>query len=471
MISSTGAKFQENGGRLVNAIPETLADGARNRVVIKRAPGLNLVADAQRANCRGMLAVGGQTLVAFTNRLVVMQPSGTGPFAVTDLGAFDGDVPVTMAKNNKTPNPDIVAVSENGGFILSTSGPPVSYTDPDLGSPNSVCFGDGYFFFTYGDGTVIASGLNTTDVDPVDYATAEAKSDVLLRGVFFRQELFLMGSASIEVWQNTANETGFPFSRSTVIPRGLIGQWAVAGWEDGWANTLIWVGDDKIVYRMNGYSPERISTFDIERAIEAVAAAGNASTIKASVFMADGHAYWAVKSDQWTWVYDLTMGSLHERESYQRQTWRAQFSVTNYGIWLVGDDTTGAVYKVQGNYYREGNTAFVWEVTSGQMADFPLGVSCPRTDFDFVVAVGDDTGEAPVQTAPVVEISWSDDGGVVFNGRLLRSLGGMGKYGSRVTVLRTGLTGPQGRQWQLRVSDPVYVGLIGGDMVSDVRAR
>ena len=40
-----------------------------------------------------------------------------------------------------------------------------------------------------------------------------------------------MGLGTIEVWQNTGNPVGFPFSRVTVIPRGLAGPSAVAGFE------------------------------------------------------------------------------------------------------------------------------------------------------------------------------------------------------------------------------------------------
>lgn len=470
VTSSVGGKPQEGGGRLINAIVEKLSDGARATVVRKRAPGMNQVANITgRTNCRGMITVNATTLVAVTDRLVAITPSGTGPFTVTDLGALNGTLPVTFAKNNKTPTPDIVCVTENGPFLVTTTTAPVSYPDPDVGSPNSVSFGDGYFFFTYGDGTVIASDLNSTAINPLDFATAEAKSDTLNRAVFFRQELFLMGSASIEVWQNTANPTGFPFSRSTVIPRGLVSRWAVAGFEDGWANTLVWVGDDNIVYQMQGYAPARISTHDVERAIEAYTTEGNADSLYAFVYMVEGHAYWALKSPTWTWVYDVTTQSWSERRSYERTTWRGQFSARNSGVWLVGDDNTGLVFAMDGAYYNEGNDPLVWQVESGQMADFPTRVVCARADFDFVVAVGDDTGAVPIQTAPTVLIAWSDNGGATFSEPLRRTLGGMGDYKHRITVFRTGLTGPMGRMWKLTVSDPVYVGILGGSMMSDIR--
>ena len=467
--STLGGKPQEGGGRLINAYPEKLADGARKQVVRKRAPGLNRIATSadSRTHCRGFLTVGSSTLVAYDGYMQVITPL-SGSYVTTALGALAGTTPVTLAKNNKIPTADLVCVTENGAFQVFTGSAPIPYPDADVGSPNSVCFGDGYFFFTYGDGVCYSSDLNTTDVDPLNYITAESKSDGLLRGVFYRQELLLMGQASIEVWQNTANPTGFPFSRSTVIPRGLVGQWAVAGWEDGWANTLIWAGDDNIVYQMNGYSPTRISNHDVERSIQATANAGEADTIKACVYMSEGHAFWSLKADNWCWVYDLTTQTWHERASYQSMTWRGECTTKNYGLWLCGDSTTGDVYSVESTYYQEGNDPLVWTVTSGFAADFPKPVFVHRADFDFDMGWGVADGSNPIQTAPTVRVSWSGNG-VTWSEPLVRSLGGGGKYNERITVLRTGTTGPVGRTWKLEVSDPVYVGLLGGAMQATLR--
>ena len=61
-----------------------------------------------------------------------------------------------------------------------------------------------------------------------------------------------------------------------------------------------------------------------------------------------------------------------------------------------------------------------------------------------------------------MRISWSNDGGVTWGNPLHRELGAQGRAEHRVTVTRTGLTGPMGRRWRLDVTDPVHVGLMGG---------
>ena len=74
-----------------------------------------------------------------------------------------------------------------------------------------------------------------------------------------------------------------------------------------------------------------------------------------------------------------------------------------------------------------------------------------------------------MQTAPRVALSWSDDGGGKWSTPLLRDLGGEGERRTRISLFRTGMTGPTGRQWKAVVSDAVYVGLISGAMAAQVR--
>ena len=459
--STVGAKPQEGGGSLLNAFVEQLSTGARKQIVRKRVPGMTKIVEADaRINCRGIAPFGANAFVAFNDRLFELSGSGTSYF-MDDRGQLSGTKPITVAQNNRAPDPQIVAVTENGAFQFFSGGAPASYPDSDVGFPNSVCFGDGYFFFTYGDGTCRSSGLNSTDINTNDRITTEAGNGSLLRGVFFRQELWLFCQDHIEVWQDTANANGFPFSRSTVIPRGLKGQWAVAGEEEGFSNVLIWVGDDNTVYNLNGYAPVRISTHDVERSIGTVT---DVSTLRATVYMSEGHAIWQIKGPGFTWCYDLTTSQWHQRASYGRPEWMGEQTAFYNGSWIVGDDTTGKLYRMNAQDFTEDGANIIWEVTSAQMASFPNRFSVPRADFDFDMGVGLDTGSSIDVTDPRVLVSYSDDGGYYYSEPEEFILGRQGQASTRVTVLQTGEVGPYGRQWKIQCPDPVYCGLLGGDM-------
>lgn len=454
-------------GALVNAMLEQLPD---SRVIRKRAPGLSLFTQSVSAatHCRGMILVNdGQLIVAYNDAVELVASSGVSTF----LGPLPGQTLVTLAKNNVTPVPDIVCVAGTTPYVLSTSGAPASYPDLDVGSPNSVCFGDGYFFFTYGSGNVQASGINSTSINPLDAASVNSSSTTLLRGVYFSQTLFLFTEATIEAWTNTANPTGFPFSRSAVIPRGLVNAFAVAGFESQFAATLLFVGNDNIVYQMSGYSPVRVSTSDIERRIENC----DKTTLRACVYMSEGHAIWQLTSSSFTLCFDITNTVWFERRSSLLNYSRIECGCYAFGNWLVGDYQTGKIGRVSGSTYSEYGETLTYMVQSLPVTEFPKRRLITRADFNFVVGIGLKPGRIPSEdldrdyaSNPQALISWSDDGGASFKYPVFRELGKQGDTNHVVTVLRAGTSTRYSRVWRVEVSDPVYVGLFDATMDPDI---
>ena len=342
------------------------------------------------------------------------------------------------------------------------------YPDSDVGSPAAVTAIDGYFVFVYGDARARSTGLNSTSITTLDNAFAESGPDGLLRAIAFRGELFLMGQGTIEVWQNTGNPTGFPFSRATVLPRGLVGPHAVAGHEDGWSNSLIWVGDDSIVYRLDGYTPTRISTHSVERMIEAL---DDRATLEASVFMAAGHAFWCLRSPEWTWVYDLTTQAWHERRSHGSPTFRGSASVRAFGRWLLGDANTGKVFILDENAQREGSDPLVARIESVPTDDFPNRATATRLDIDFVAGTGEAAGLAPIGTDPTCLVSWSLNGGASFGQPVARTLGAQGTWQRRISVNRLGMIEPSGLVVAIECADPVFFSVLGAHVGAGRRVR
>lgn len=459
--SSPGERAQLSGSRLINAIVEQLGTG---EVLIKRAPGLKRFSKSAGGytHCRGMIEANDSTLLVMYDDYVESVTLDASGNPVHEFrGLMSGTDIVTLAKNNAA-TPDIVGVSpDRGAFILSATGAPAEYPDSDVGFPVSVCFGDGYFFFAYGDGSCIASGLNTTAVDPLDSIVAESHSGGLVRGVWFNGLLFLFGKKGTEVWQNTANPTGFPLSRSTVIPAGLVGVNAIAGYQSEFTSALVWVSPTNIVYQMNGYSPVRISTHDVERDLQKLA---DKSSLRCFVAMNNGHAFVVLKSDSFTWVFDLLTATWQERASHNSKRWRAECSVYAFGDWLLGDETNGKLYRLDNRTFNEDGDTLVWDVTSLPVDDFPMRQTVARADFAFTVGVGNAEGETDQEIDPTVLISWSDDSGARYGRPVERKLGKQGDYRRRVAINRAGRTRALGRQWNFKVYDAAFVGITGGAM-------
>lgn len=458
--SNPGLRPQESAGRLINAFAEKALVGAPSQIIHRRSPGLpRMTQTFLSIHTRGFLDAGSSCIWILDERVASFS---TG-FGVVDCGALSGTEPVTTARNNAAVRNNLV-VTELGCFNIFDSGVPTPFADPDLpASPTSVCDFDGYFIWSFGSGFIYASDLNSVSVNSLSFNVEQGLFG--RRVVRFGGRLYYFGDKWTGVYRN-AGTIPFPLAREVTIPRGIVGTHAVAGWEAGWANQVIFAGDDFIVYKLNGYTPEPISTDDVSRDIQRAVLAGKRNFIEAFVYMYGKSAIWVLTCrDLWTWEYNLTSGEWNERRSYGKNAWRGVKSVRMFDRWLIGDQYTGELYQISGTYFQEGTMPLVWLVESGVAHGFPLGIVIPRASFHITAGVGDFARVAE----PRVEISWSLDGGESWGAPVMRSLGGPGRTLSHPYILNSGLSRGQGVRYRLLVSDPVHVGLNGG--VIDVEQR
>jgi hypothetical protein len=471
LSSAPGRVPQEGAGRLLNCFAEPLGDG---RVVWARCPGLTRFATSTQESFCGGLLVAGTLYTAWNGHVATFNSTGTetvltGTLLTTTSKGF-------WARNNK-PTPDIVFIDPDNGVHTVTASAVSAFADVDVASANSVCFQHGYFFFTIGDGHIFASDLNSVNVNALAFTVAEAKPDGALRAIPWQDQLYIFGPSSIEIYQDTANTPpAFPYSLVNSMSTGLAGRYAVAGHEDGFGGKgLIWVADDNTVVILNGYQPNKVSPPELDRLIEAVA---DKNTLEACVYISGGHPKWVLSCPNWSWEFDLNTQKWNERASYLIPRWRGTQAVFAFGQWIVGDTISDSdsisgskLLGVDEMNHTEDGDPLLYRLESGPVAKFPNRTVVPRADFNFSTGTGIATGPDPIATQPRVRISWSDNGGVHWGNPLHRELGVQGRGEQRVTVTRTGMTGPMGRRWRLDVTDPVHVGLMGGDQATQLRAE
>ena len=461
-----GQNPQETGGRLINAFSEAAPPGSRSKVLYRRAPGLTNIGLSVGAGAfRGALLVGSVLYVANDDTVYTLTLSGTTFTKGTCSGTLPGSGPVMMRRNMKTPTPQILILHSEGMSIIEDLATVADFSDPDLPTVNSIDFLDGYFLCTSEAGQAYASGLNDKTFASTDVVTAEAAPDGLVRGVAYGRDYLMMGSATTEFWSDVGNPTGFPFSRATVIPFGLLASRAVAGHDPGFTGTLMFVGQDRKVYSLSGYTVTPVSTPWVEALLQTV----DPSTLEASVYTANGHSCWVLTSDTWTLEFDQTSPAWFERMSIGETRWRATWGINAFDAWLAFERDGNAVYVIDPSAKRANGDQLVWEVWSTQTHRFPGRFVVNRASFDMEYGVGLDRGISPIETDPVVRISYSDDGGRSWsNPRTFR----LGTQGENVPIdwWRGGLTKRQGRIWKLQVADPVDVVLYGGAMDVEPRA-
>jgi hypothetical protein len=397
LSSFPGANPQEGAGRLINCYAEPLGEpskpSAPAQQVWRGSSGLSQHAITAQTGYRGGLLVNNLSYEVFLNRVETVTAAGV----VNDLGAFPGTKKVSIARN-QAGNPDVVAVDvDNGAYQLSGGGAPVFYNAAGiLPVPNSVCFQDGYLFFTIADGRVFATALNSLAMNALTQITVGSKADVtLLRGIPFSGLLFLFTTGSCEVWQDAASPApNFPYARLTVLDVGLVQSAAIAGWETGFSE-LLWVAQDFGVYWMSpgSLAPIKVSPSDLDRLIETQVRAGN--LLEAGCYSEGGKKFWHLSSPLWSWEFNLSTKKWNERVSlvggvYVR--WRATGGHPAFNKWIVGDQISGNLLFHDNTNYTENGAFQLFRIESGPVRDFPHQLRIARADFDFVFGVGQNVG-------------------------------------------------------------------------------
>lgn len=452
-----GQSPQESGGRLINCFVESLGKSGPAPFKIVRVPGLDEWGTTDEETFRGGFQLGSLVYTAWSGKVVKHTSAGG---AGTDLtGALTGTDPVFWARNNAS-TPDLVIVSPaNGAFVASTSAVS-AYPDSDVGSPNSVCFIKGYFIFSRGNGSMIATGLNSTAINTLDTATAESRPDTLYRVIAIGDTLLAAGSNSLEFWGINGEATGFPFSPITTHDRGIIHRYALAGHEEGFGYGIFFVADDFSVRKIEGYSSTKISPPDLDRLIEAVS---DKQDIQVSVYITQGHPFVVVQCDDWTWEYDVALSRWHERRQNFGVRWVGSLPFKGFDKWLCGHIGDNAnVYEIDKDTYTEADEPLPIEIETAPQGNFPIGARVNRLDLFCSAGVGVASGSDPIQTNPRISVSISKDLGLSYSNEWLREIGPQG-LSPNVTVNGLGLCGPKGVKFKFQFSDPVHFALMGGD--------
>ena len=463
LTHSPGLKASEGAGRLYGCYAEPLGEGARAAAVLHRSPGLVGWGTTSKSGYRGSIEVQGVLYSAFSGFLEKHSIAGG---ASATVGTLNGSKKGFFARNNAA-TPDKVFVDPDGNIaVFTASGVTNAYPDPDLPSVNSVTSLNGYLVFSTGDGKAYATDLNSTAVNALSFGSAQSKPDGLIRVIAWSSRLLMMGSQTIEIWNDQGLQP-FPFGLVDVVPRGLAGPYCVTGFEDGFSKGVHFVADDNGVYRLVGNEPVKVSPPDLDGLIESVT---DKTTIEMCSYISRGHAFVQVSCPAWTWTFNTNNGKWHERPSYLRPRSRIAGTIYAYNKWLAGDTASGNIVEITRTAHKEISDPLICEVWSAPIQNFPQRLRVASIWLDFTVGVGDAEGEDPIATDPTVEVSWSDDGGQTFSTPRRIKLGRQGTGNKRVRVNQCGITGSQGRIIKVCFSDPVHFGLTGGEMVAEARS-
>ncbi|MHC3123216.1 packaged DNA stabilization protein [Acinetobacter sp. GN11] len=436
--------------RTLNLFPQVVESGNAPQVAAL-LPTSGLVKKFEfDSYIRGLYAMSDRFLVVAGQRLLSIRSDNT----VKDLGEVTGIGRVYFADNSV----QVMIVSNNTySFDLKTS----ALTKLELGDffgASDVTVLDSRFIWTVPQsGRIQWSDLLSTKTTALSYATAEAKSDNLVRTIENNGLLWLIGERTTEIWGSTNNKD-LPFQRmgGGVIKTGCVAPASVCQF----GSSLAWVtrtehGQGQIVMT-EGYSTTRISNHAIETDITSY---HNIQDAYGFAYQENGHAFLLMTfpSAKKTWCYDDSTKMWHERSYYNPKTYehehhRAFVHCFFSSMQLVGDRQNGKIYQLTQNSNTDDGETIVRERITP--------VVNPTTDrwifrhLEVLAQVGQETN-----TKPQIILDWSDNRGRTWSYSRQMDLGGIGEYDKRLIFKRLGQS--FNRVFRLRFTDASRIVVLG----------
>ena len=456
--SDPGRYGPEAGPRLINAFAEVTQEG-RTPTPLYCTPGLDLFATVSGGGrCRGLSLVDDVTLLALSGSKLVTMDLGGG---VTEVGTMTGNRNVFMARNNATPT-QVAIVNDGLWYVFSDGTLSAESPDADLPPPSSVLFLDQRMIFTIPDGRLFWTALNdSTDVNALSFATAEAAPDGLIRGFRHRLDAWLFGGETTEIWRSTA-DTDSPFQRVSggFIQKGCSAAHSVASFGE----VVFWIGNDDVPYAAPGYTLQPLIHGPVCRDIENTT---DKTSIVGFTYSRGGYGFWEISGPDWTWVFCISTEKWFEKTSVDMSRTRGHHGIRFGGNAIVGDNSTNTLYKMNIASFEENGSMLVFKISSPPLHAYPKRISIDRFYADFVTGVGINSSDVHA-AQPMAIMRYLDDGGRTYSAPNPTPIGRQGSYETRAVWNNLGITGRQGRIWELSVSSPVIRGFISAAVEGDL---
>jgi hypothetical protein len=464
-IPFVGASYRARSTNLdaqacINLFPVIGESGTAKSVrALYGTPGMRPLVSGATGVVRGVHAPtnAGPAIVVIGNNVYRLSTS----FVLTAIGSIDAlDTPVKIDDNGLQA---VIVTGVNGYTVDLNTNVVAQIVDPAFYGAYNVDFLFTYAIFNRpGTNQFYISGSNTITFDALDFASAESNYEPIVNFIVNHDEILFFKQTATEIWRISSNPD-FPFARDTnaAIEQGCAARDSVAALD----NSVFWVGrnadGDGIIWRMNGYTPTRVSTDAIEYALASY------STIEDAVaytYQQEGHSFYVVSfpSGNTTWVFDAATNLWHQRGYTDPATGKMGRHRSNChtffnGQHIVGDYQNGDLSTLDLDYYMDGTDPLIAIRAASYVASSDYNfVSHNTLQVDMETGVGLTSGQG---SDPKAWLDWSDDGGKSWSNQHFRSLGKIGKYRTRVRWNRLGRS--RARVYRLTISDPVKRVILG----------
>lgn len=413
-------------------------------------PGTGQVRGLWSSSVGDMIAVQGNYVYRVSSSYVATYIGGistsSGPVSITDNGT------------------DAVLVDGPNGYVINLATSAFNQiTDPAFYGADKVDYLDNYFIFNRpGTQQFYISEIASTNFNALDFASAEGSPDNIVSFIVDHRQLIIFGSQSAEIFENTGAED-FPIQRAgnVFIEQGCIAPFSIVKID----NTVFWLGGNNrgsgVVWRLDGATPRRISTFAVEFAIQGY---GDISDCVAYAYQQEGHSHivFNFPSANATWCFDAATNYWHQRaylnpSSGNLDRHRSNCHAFFNGEHIVGDWENGNLYALDLNYYSDNGDELPAIRAAMHLSDQSYRrIRFNALEIDFERGVGLVTGQG---SNPICSMDYSDDGGHTWSNKKDASIGAIGEYKARARYGRLGMS--RDRVYRITITDPVKRIIVG----------
>lgn len=468
-IPFVGASYQARSKNLdaqtcINLFPVLGESGTAKAVAaLYGTPGMRPLVQLDDAPVRGIHSPtdGGQ-LIVVSGASVYRVDIGRGKDAVVaKIGTIDpGTTPVAITDNGTQG----VIVTGANGYVVNLGANTVKQISSEaFYGASSVDILITYALFNKpGTNQFYISGSNDITFDALDFASAESNAEPIVRLLVNHSDIVIFKRTVTEIWR-ASGSVDFPFARDTnaAIEQGCAAPWSAVSMD----NSVFWIGEAAegggIVWRLDGYTPRRVSTDALEYAMGQY---GDISDAVGYAYQQEGHTFYVLTfpSASATWCYDAATQLWHQRAYLDPNTGklgRHRSSCHSYhgGLHVVGDFETGGLYALDMDYMMDGTDPLPAIRAAAHISNPDEGWTIHhRLQVTMETGVGLNDGQG---ADPIVLLDWSNDGGHTWSNQHPASMGRIGERRARVRWNRLGRA--RDRVYRITITDPVPRVILG----------
>lgn len=415
----------------VNMYPVVM-DSGLSKAYLRQTPGIDMFATVDGA-WRGSVEFGGLIYMVTAQSLVRVYSNGV----VELLGSIPGSSPVSIAKSIDR----ICIVADGHAYYWTSGGGIEEIIDPDFSRAIDVIDVDGYFLFI-DEQYIFNSDLNDPmKINPLSFGSAEVEGDANVAIVKVRNEPFVCGSETIEVFQNVGG-SGFMFQRviGAMITKGVVGTQAAVEVEDSLFFVGAGRGEAPSVYLGGGGQAQKVATDEIEKIIQSYGPTVLSGVI-CETYSESGQYFVLIHLPDQSLVYDLYgsraagVALWHIRKTEGSQ-YRARGFTHVFGKWLVGDVSDSSIGQLVSDTASEYGVISDWEFST------PIVFNNGNGGIIHSVKLFGLPGRAPLDVNPNVSMSATRNGITWSQERFLQS-GRRGQFDWSLEWRRIGRAGSQ----------------------------